>query len=467
MTDTSKRVRFVETVLRDGQQSQIATRMPIADMLPILETMDTAGFAALEVWGGATFDACLRYLDEDPWERLRTIRAHVRNTKLQMLLRGQNLLGYRNYPDDVVEAVVRKSVENGIDVVRIFDALNDTRNLQTSIRAAKEAGGEVQAAISYTTSDVHTVRYFVGLAGEMARAGADSICVKDMAGVLTPDIAFELVGEIKAVCDLPVEVHTHATAGIAQMTYLKAVEAGADIIDTCSSPFAEGTSQPATESMAIALEGLGYETGLDIGKLEAIAAHFLPVRNRFLEDGGLNPKVMGVEPKALLYKVPGGMLSNLLANLRDMHVEDKYAEVLAEVPRVRADLGYPPLVTPLSQMVGSQALMNVITGERYKVVPAEIKDYVRGLYGRPPATISDQVRKQIIGDGEVITCRPADLLEPQMPRLREEISCYARSEEDVLSYALFPEQARDFLGRREDPFYDVPVQEVSVSIDPA
>lgn len=463
----TRKIRFMETVLRDGQQSQIATRMPIEDMLPILETLDACGFESLEVWGGATFDSCLRYLNEDPWERLRTIRAHVKNTKLQMLLRGQNLLGYHNYADDVVESFVKKSVENGIDVLRIFDALNDTRNLQTSIRAAKEAGGEVQAAISYTTSDVHTVRYFVSLANEMARAGADSICIKDMAGVLTPDVAFDLVSEIKASCDLPLQVHTHGTAGIAQMTYLKAVEAGADIIDTCSSPFAEGTSQPATESMAIALEALGYKTGLDIEKLEATAAHFLPIRNRFLEDGGLDPKVMGVEPKALLYKVPGGMLSNLLANLKDMHVEDKYAEVLAEVPRVRADLGYPPLVTPLSQMVGSQALMNVISGERYKVVPAEIKDYVSGQYGRPPVTISEKIRRQIIGDDEVITCRPADLIEPAMPRLRKEIAQYARSEEDVLSYALFPEQARDFLGRREDPFYDVPVQEVNVSIDVA
>ncbi len=291
-----------------------------------------------------------------------------------------------------------------------------------------------------------------------------------MAGVLTPDVAFELVSEIKASCDLPLQVHTHGTAGIAQMTYLQAVEAGADIIDTCSSPFAEGTSQPATESIALALEALGYKTGLDIEKLEAVAAHVLPIRNRFLDEGGLNPKVMAVEPKALLYKVPGGMLSNLLANLKDMHVEDKYAEVLAEVPRVRADLGYPPLVTPVSQMEGSQALMNVISGERYKVVPAEIKDYVRGQRGqsgRPPGTNSEKIRRQIIGDDEVITCRPADLFEPAMRGLREEISQYARSEEDVLSYALFPEQARDFLGRREDTFYYVPVQEVYVSIDVA
>ncbi len=461
----TRTVRFMETILRDGQQSQIATRMPIEDMLPVLSDLDQCGYYALEVWGGATFDSCLRYLNEDPWERLRTIRSHVKNTKLQMLLRGQNLLGYHNYADDIVEAFVKKSVENGIDILRIFDALNDTRNLTTSIRAAKEAGGEVQAAICYTTSDVHTIRYFVSLVSEMERAGADSIAIKDMAGVLTPDVAYDLVHEIKQVTDLPVQVHTHGTAGIAQMTYLKAVEAGADIIDTCLSPLAEGTSQPATESMAIALEGLGYKTGLDIEKLDELAKYFSPIRDRFVAEGGLNPKVLEVEPKALLYKVPGGMLSNLISNLADLGASDRYDEVLAEVPRVRADLGYPPLVTPLSQMVGTQALMNVLSGERYKVVPSEIRDYVRGMYGRPPVSIAKDIRKTIIGDDEVITCRPADLIEPELPRLREEIACYARSEEDVLSYALFPEQARDFLGRREDRFYDVPVQEVNVSID--
>ncbi len=460
-----RKIRFMETILRDGQQSQIATRMPIEDMVPILETLDACGFESLEVWGGATFDSCLRFLNEDPWERLRTIRAHVKNTKLQMLLRGQNLLGYRNYADDVVEALVKKSIENGIDVVRIFDALNDTRNLATSIRAAKEAGGEVQAAICYTTSDVHTVEYFVNLAVEMERAGADSICIKDMAGVLTPDVAYDLVGQIKAATTVPLQVHTHGTAGIAQMTLLKSVEAGADIIDTCMSPLAEGTSQPCSESMAIALEGLGYDTGLDLGPMEEVAAALLPVRDEFLASGALNPKVLGVDPKALLYKVPGGMLSNLLNQLKEMHIEDRYGEVLAEVPRVRADMGFPPLVTPLSQMVGTQAMMNVVSGERYKIVPSEIRDYVHGMYGRPPVPIPDDIREKIIGDDEVITCRPADLIEPAMPRLREEIARYARSEEDVLSYALFPEQARDFLGRREDPFYDVPVQEVAVSIN--
>ena len=460
-----RKIRFMETILRDGQQSQIATRMPIEDMVPTLETLDACGFESLEVWGGATFDSCLRFLNEDPWERLRTIRAHVKNTKLQMLLRGQNLLGYRNYADDVVEALVKKSIENGIDVVRIFDALNDTRNLATSIRAAKEAGGEVQAAICYTTSDVHTVEYFVNLAVEMERAGADSICIKDMAGVLTPDVAYDLVGQIKAAVSVPLQVHTHGTAGIAQMTLLKSVEAGADIIDTCMSPLAEGTSQPCSESMAIALEGLGYDTGLDLGPMEEVAAALLPVRDEFLASGVLNPKVLGVDPKALLYKVPGGMLSNLLNQLKEMHIEDRYGEVLAEVPRVRADMGFPPLVTPLSQMVGTQAMMNVVSGERYKIVPSEIRDYVHGMYGRPPVPIPDDIREKVIGGDEVITCRPADLIEPAMPRLREEIARYARSEEDVLSYALFPEQARDFLGRREDPFYDVPVQEVAVSIN--
>lgn len=463
----TKKIRFTETVLRDGQQSQIATRMPLSDMLPILETMDTAGYRALEVWGGATFDSCLRYLNEDPWERLRQIRAHVKNTKLQMLLRGQNLLGYRNYADDVVEAFVTKSVENGIDVLRIFDALNDVRNLEVPMRAAKAAGAEVQAAVCYTTSDVHTVPYYVDLAKKLAAAGADSLCIKDMAGVLEPEAAYELVSGIKAATDLPLEVHTHCTAGIAEMTLVRAVQAGADIIDTAISSFAGGTSQPCTESMAVALEGMGWDTGLDQGALEKIAVHFAPVRERFKAEGILNPKVMEVEPKTLLYKVPGGMLSNLISNLADLGVSDKYAEVLAEVPRVRSELGYPPLVTPLSQMVGTQALMNVVTGERYKVVPQEVRDYLRGLYGQSPAPIDPKIKDLVIGDEEPVTCRPADLIEPQLPRLREEIAEYARSEEDVLSYALFPDQARDFLGRREDPFYDVPVQEVTVTVDAA
>ncbi|BDG68116.1 oxaloacetate decarboxylase [Enterococcus innesii] len=459
-----KKIQFTETVLRDGQQSLIATRMPTSDMLPILKTMDQAGYHALEMWGGATFDACLRFLNEDPWERLRAIRKEVKKTKLQMLLRGQNLLGYKNYADDVVADFVTKSVENGIDILRLFDALNDVRNLETAIRATKAAGGHCQTAISYTTSQIHTVDYFVDLANKMANLGADSICIKDMAGVLTPQTGYELVSRIKDAVDLPLEVHTHATSGIAEMTYLKVAEAGADIIDTAISSFAGGTSQPATESVAIALEDCGFATGLDLQKVAEIAEHFNPVRDRFREEGLLNPKVKDIEPKTLIYQVPGGMLSNLLSQLTEQGLQDKYEEVLAEVPKVRADLGYPPLVTPLSQMVGTQALMNVISGERYKLVPSEIKDYVKGLYGQSPAPISDEIKETIIGDAEVITVRPADLLAPQLPAFREEIAEYAKSEEDVLMYALFPQQAQDFLGRREDPFYDVPVQTVSVRI---
>ncbi|MGJ1009890.1 oxaloacetate decarboxylase subunit alpha [Enterococcus casseliflavus] len=459
-----KKIQFTETVLRDGQQSLIATRMPTSDMLPILKTMDQAGYHALEMWGGATFDACLRFLNEDPWERLRAIRKEVKKTKLQMLLRGQNLLGYKNYADDVVADFVTKSVENGIDILRLFDALNDVRNLETAIRATKAAGGHCQTAISYTTSQIHTVDYFVDLANKMANLGADSICIKDMAGVLTPQTGYELVSRIKDAVDLPLEVHTHATSGIAEMTYLKVAEAGADIIDTAISSFAGGTSQPATESVAIALEDCGFTTGLDLQKVAEIAEHFNPVRDRFREEGLLNPKVKDIEPKTLIYQVPGGMLSNLLSQLTEQGLQDKYEEVLAEVPKVRADLGYPPLVTPLSQMVGTQALMNVISGERYKLVPSEIKDYVKGLYGQSPAPISDEIKETIIGDAEVITVRPADLLAPQLPAFKEEIAEYAKSEEDVLMYALFPQQAQDFLGRREDPFYDVPVQTVSVRI---
>lgn len=459
-----KKIQFTETVLRDGQQSLIATRMPTSDMLPILKTMDQAGYHALEMWGGATFDACLRFLNEDPWERLRAIRKEVKSTKLQMLLRGQNLLGYKNYADDVVADFVTKSVENGIDILRLFDALNDVRNLETAIRATKAAGGHCQTAISYTTSQIHTVDYFVDLANKMADLGADSICIKDMAGVLTPQTGYELVSRIKDAVDLPLEVHTHATSGIAEMTYLKVAEAGADIIDTAISSFAGGTSQPATESVAIALEDCGFATGLDLQKVAEIAEHFNPVRDRFREEGLLNPKVKDIEPKTLIYQVPGGMLSNLLSQLTEQGLQDKYEEVLAEVPKVRADLGYPPLVTPLSQMVGTQALMNVISGERYKLVPSEIKDYVKGLYGQSPAPISEEIKETIIGDAEVITVRPADLLAPQLPAFKEEIAEYAKSEEDVLMYALFPQQAQDFLGRRENPFYDVPVQTVSVRI---
>ncbi|MCR1926746.1 oxaloacetate decarboxylase subunit alpha [Enterococcus gallinarum] len=460
-----KKIQFTETVLRDGQQSLIATRMPTSDMMPILQTLDQAGYHALEMWGGATFDSCIRFLEEDPWERLRNIRAKVKNTKLQMLLRGQNLLGYKNYSDDVVRAFVEKSIENGIDIIRVFDALNDVRNLTTSILTAKEAGGHCQTAISYTTSDIHTIDYFVKLSKEMAQVGADSICIKDMAGVLTPYTGFELVSRIKDSIDIPVEVHTHATSGISEMTYLKVAEAGADIIDTAISSFAGGTSQPATESVAIALEELGFETGLNMNKLSEIADYFNPIRDRYRAEGILNPKVKDIEPRTLIYQVPGGMLSNLLSQLTEQGLQDKYEEVLAEVPKVRRDLGFPPLVTPLSQMVGTQSLMNVISGERYKLIPNEIKEYVKGMYGKPPAPISEEIQKKIIGDEETITTRPADLLEPQLPQFKKEIAKYAKTEEDVLMYVLFPKQAKDFLGRREDRFYDVPIQKINVSID--
>ncbi|MTD42174.1 oxaloacetate decarboxylase subunit alpha [Erwinia sp. CPCC 100877] len=461
----TKQILFTETVLRDGQQSQIATRMPTSEMLPIIQTLDEAGYHALEMWGGATFDACIRFLNEDPWERLRAIRKAVKKTKLQMLLRGQNLLGYKNYADDVVEAFVQKSIENGIDIIRVFDALNDTRNLQTSIEATKKYGGHCQPAISYTTSDFHTIDYFVGLTTELEKMGADSICIKDMAGILTPDGAYRLVTEIKNKIQVPLEVHTHATSGIAEMTYLKAVEAGADIIDTAISSFSGGTSQPATESMALALENLGYDTHLDMAKVAEAADYFNPLRDKYRAAGLLNPKVKDTEPKTLLYKVPGGMLSNLLSQLTEQGLSDKYEEVLKEVPKVRADLGYPPLVTPLSQMVGTQAVMNVISQERYKMVPKEIKDYVKGLYGKPPVAISKEMTQLIIGDEEVITVRPADLLTPELPKYEAEIKEYAKSIEDVLMYALFPQQGKDFLGRREDRFYDVPVQEVNVRLD--
>ncbi|AVK61797.1 oxaloacetate decarboxylase [Lactobacillus sp. CBA3605] len=459
---SKQKVELTETVLRDGQQSLIATRMPITDMVPILDKLDQAGYHALEVWGGATFDACLRYLDEDPWERLRVIRQHTHHTKLQMLLRGQNILGYKNYADDVVTAFVQKSLANGIDIIRMFDALNDTRNLKTALAATKKYGGHAQMTIAYTTSDFHTIPYYVKLAKEMTAMGADSLCIKDMAGILTPQRAYDLVSELKATITIPIEIHTHATSGIATMTYLKAIEAGADIIDTASSPFAGGTSQPATESMLVALKDLGYDLRVNPTLAAEIAAYFAPIRDRFRQAGGLNPKVMDVQPKSLRYQVPGGMLSNLLAQLKDAGQAALYEQVLNEVPKVRADLGYPPLVTPLSQMVGTQSLMNVMSGERYQLIPNEIKDYVRGLYGRPPVAIAPAMIKKIIGDERPITTRPADDIAPQLPKFKAEIGDYAHSLEDVLTYGLFPDQGRDFLGRREDRFYDVPVQKIKL-----
>ena len=459
-----KKIRFVDTILRDAHQSLIATRMSTEDMLPMLENLDDAGYYALEVWGGATFDACLRFLNEDPWERLRTIRKHVKKTKLQMLLRGQNILGYKHYPDDVVEAFVQKAIENGIDIVRVFDALNDLRNLETSMMAIKKYGGHCQACICYTISDIHTVDYYVNLAGEMVKMGADSIAIKDMSGILTPDTAYKLVKGIKGITKLPIEVHTHATSGISEMTYMKAVEAGADIIDTAVSTFSGGTSQPATESLAIVLKELGYDTGLNLDKIKIVADYLKPLKDKLRNDGILNPKVMDVEPDTLIYQVPGGMLSNLLSQLKEAKKEDKYMDVLKEVPKVRAELGYPPLVTPLSQMVGTQAVMNVLSGVRYKMIPNEIKDYVKGLYGTPPGLISKEMKEKIIGDEEVLTMRPADLIAPQMENYKKELGDLAVSTEDVLMYALFPTLALPFLQRRKDPFFDVEVQNVTVTI---
>ena len=448
-------IKICDCTLRDGQQSLIATRMRIEDMLPILDKMDNAGFHAMEVWGGATFDSCLRYLREDPWERLRSFRSAVKNTKLQMLLRGQNILGYKNYPDDVVDTFVRKSIENGIDIIRIFDALNDARNLETAVKATKAEGAHAQLAISYTLSEVHTLDYFVQLAKDYQNLGADSLCIKDMAGLLLPQAAYELVKALKKVLTIPVEVHSHYTSGVAAMTYLKAIEAGADIIDTDMSPLSMGTAQPATEVMIAALKGTEYDTGIDENKLKEIGDYFKPIREKALKSGLLSTKVLAVDIATLLYQVPGGMLSNLVSQLKNANAEDKYEEVLKEIPRVRADMGFPPLVTPSSQIVGTQAVLNVLMGERYKMVPKESKDIVRGMYGKTPVAISDEIRKKIIGDEKPITCRPADLLKPELPKIREEIKDYAESEEDVLSYALFPQQAMDYFKFRQAQKYGV------------
>ncbi len=446
----AKPIKICDCTLRDGQQSLIATRMRIEDMLPILDKMDKVGFGAVEVWGGATFDSCLRYLKEDPWERLRKFRSAFSNTKLQMLLRGQNILGYRHYADDVVDAFVRKSIENGIDILRIFDALNDARNLETAVKAVKkENGAHAQLAISYTLSDVHTLEYYVKLAKSYRDMGADSICIKDMAGLLLPQPAYDLVKAIKEEVDLPLEVHSHYTSGVASMTYLKAIEAGADIVDTDMSPLSMGTAQPATEVMVAALKGTEYDTGLDENLLKEISDYFKPIREEAIESGLLSTKVLSVDIATLLYQVPGGMLSNLVSQLKNAKAEDKYDEVLKEIPRVRADLGYPPLVTPSSQIVGTQAVLNVLMGERYKMVPKETKDIVRGMYGRTPVPISEDIRKKIIGDEEPITYRPADKIAPELEKLEQEMRDYKEKEEDVLSYALFPQQAMDFFRFRQ------------------
>ena len=442
-------VKIMETALRDAHQSLIATRMTTEEMLPILDYLDDVGYYAIEAWGGATFDACLRFLDEDPWQRLRTIRSHIKNSKLQMLFRGQNILGYRHYADDVVEYFVQKSIANGIDVIRIFDALNDVRNLKTAINATKKEGGHVQAALSYTTGPVYTTDYYIKYAKQLQDMGADSICVKDMAGLLKPYDAYELIKALKENVKVPIQLHTHYTAGLASMTLLKAIEAGVDIVDTAMAPLAMGTSQPPTESLVATLAGTEYDTGLSLEKLDKASKMFGELREKYLKNGLLDPKVLKVDVNTLLYQVPGGMLSNLVSQLKNAGKSDKLADVLAEVPRVRADVGYPPLVTPSSQIVGTQAVMNVIAGERYKMVTKEFKGIVRGEYGKTPMPISDEFRKKIIGDEKPITCRPADNLKPELGKLRGECAQYITQDEDVLSYALFEQVAVKFFEKRK------------------
>ena len=444
-------VKIVETSLRDGHQSLFATRMTTEEVLSVIKEIADAGYYALEVWGGATFDSCLRFLNEDPWERLRAIKKICPNTKLQMLFRGQNILGYRHYSDDVVDMFVKKSIENGIDVIRVFDALNDIRNLKQAVLSTKKYGGHCQIALSYTTSPVHTVEYYVELAKEIEQLGADSLCIKDMAGVLLPEAAYELFSKLKANTKLPLELHSHCTGGICEMTYMKAIEAGCDIIDTALSPLSNGTSQPSTQAFNFALAGTKYDPMLDGAKLNSASKVLTKIKDKYLTNGTLNPKALSVNPNILKYQVPGGMLSNLMSQLQAQNAMDKYEEVLREVPKVRKDLGYPPLVTPLSQMVGTQAVMNVITGERYKLVPNEIKDYLHGKYGKAPAEVNQEVLHKIIGDDEIITCRPADLLEPEFEGLKEKYKDIARCDEDVLSLALFEKVAIEFLTKKYNP----------------
>ncbi|HPJ22287.1 MAG TPA: oxaloacetate decarboxylase subunit alpha [Clostridia bacterium] len=450
-----KQVKITDTILRDAHQSLIATRMTTDEMLPIVEKLDQVGYHSLEMWGGATFDSCLRFLNEDPWDRLRKIRAKAKNTKLQMLLRGQNILGYKHYPDDVVEYFVQKSIYNGIDILRIFDALNDPRNLEVAMKATKKEGGHAQGTICYTISPVHDTKQYLKDARGLVEAGADSICIKDMAGLLLPYTAFDLVKAMKEEVDIPIQLHTHATSGTAMMVYLKAVEAGVDVIDTAISPLSMGTAQPATEPLVMALQGTPYDTGLDVNLLNEIADYFRPIREKYIANGLLNPKVMGVDIKTLLYQVPGGMLSNLVNQLKQAGKEDQFRAVLEEVPRVREDFGFPPLVTPTSQIVGTQAVMNVISGERYKMVPNESKELVRGMYGRTPVPISQEIITKILGDEKPITCRPADLIEPGLENFRNEMKEYLEQEEDVLSYAVFPKVAVDFFEQRRAAKYKI------------
>ncbi len=444
-----KKVLFTETVLRDANQSLIATRLPYSKFADILPTMDKAGYYSVECWGGAVFDVCLRYLDEDPWQRLRNLRKAMPNTKLQMLLRGQNLLGYKHYPDEIVKMFVEKSVDNGIDIIRIFDALNDVRNLETATKTAIKCGATVSGAISYTQSPVHTLEAFAKLAKQLEEMGVATVCVKDMAGTMTPFEAYELIGAIKNEVKIPVVLHTHCTTGMAYMTYMKAIEAGVDVIDTATSCFSGGTSQPATETINIALKQLGYETGLDDAVLKEVNDYFKPIRDGYLKDGTLNPKMLTTDTDALTYKVPGGMLSNLVSQLKAQNAMDKFEQVLIETPKVRADLGYPPLVTPMSQMVGVQATNNVLSGERYKNISKEVKAYCRGEYGTSPAPINPEVVKKALGDEKPVEGRYADTLEPVFEKTKEELKGIAKNDEDVLSYILFPQVTEKYFAARK------------------
>ncbi|MBQ1318933.1 MAG: pyruvate carboxylase subunit B [Solobacterium sp.] len=443
-----RKVNITEVVLRDANQSQIATRMPRSDFADILETMDEAGYYSMEVWGGATFDSCLRYLDEDPWDRLRFIRSKVKKTKLQMLLRGQNILGYKHYSDETVRAFVRKSVENGIDIIRIFDALNDPANMATAIDECLKAGGHAQGAICYTISPIHTFESYVELGKKLEEMGCNSICIKDMAGIISPQIAYDLVKALKKELKVPVYLHSHSTTGLAQMALLKAIEAGADGVDTAISIFSGGTSHPSTESLVYTLNEMDYDTGVDLGVCKKINDHFKPVQARFLKEGGLNPSVLTTKIDALTYQVPGGMLSNLISQLTAVGKLDKLDEVLLETPKVREDMGYPPLVTPMSQMVGTQAVTNVLTGERYKLISNEVKAYCRGEYGHSPAPISEELMKKALGDEKPIEGRYDDTIEPEIPGAKAYLGDLAESEEDVLSYVAFPPQAEKFLRER-------------------
>jgi oxaloacetate decarboxylase alpha subunit len=444
------KVNFTETVLRDANQSLIATRMPFSDFEPILETIDEAGYSSVECWGGATFDSCLRYLNEDPWERLRKIKSKLKKTKTQMLLRGQNILGYKHYPDDIVRKFVKHSVENGMDIIRIFDALNDYRNIEVAIDETLKCGGHAQGTIVYTISPIHNLDTYVKLGKRLEEMGVDSICIKDMAGIIGPQEAYDIIKALKENVKKPVILHAHATTGLGPLSYMKAVEAGCDGIDTAISTFSGGTSQPATETMNYTVKQMGYETDLKEDKLKEINDYFKPIQAKFIESGGLDPYVLGTKTDALIYQIPGGMLSNLLSQLKAQNSIEKLEDVLTETPKVRKDLGYPPLVTPMSQMVGVQAATNVLMGERYKSVSKEVKAYIRGEYGMSPGKIDEDLVKRVLGDEKPITKRFADTLEPEFEKIKEKIKGIAKNDEDVLSYILFPQIAEKFFKYREE-----------------